>query len=457
MVGMSPSRAPSHSAGLTTNFGRWFLMGSVGLVVVVTGVALGATAGSSADNRGTPTATGPASSSTASATNAAQGSDFVPPPAPASEINATPDTGDVSFTFAAAGDVLSHGPVLTSATTSEGYNFAPLLDPVRDYVSGPDLAICHLEVPVAPEGTKPSGYPMFAAPAQMVKGLHDEGWDGCSTASNHSVDRRYTGIETTLDTLDALGMGHAGTARTEEEANSVQMYRVRTGGRLISVANISFAYGLNGLPKPDGMPWAVNTFDADAADAQPIIDRAQQARDAGADVVIASVHCCVEYQTAPTPAQRKIAEDIAASGLVDLYVGHHAHVPQPVERLPGGPDGTGMWTAFGLGNFLSNQDTQCCVAETNSGILLTATFTVSAAGEVDVDAEWTAVTVDRKSRHTVHALRDIPDGTATLSASEVAARLKRVTDAAGPDAPERTEPATAAADDSYRVPRVANP
>lgn len=362
--------------------------------------------------------------------------------------------GDVTFTFAATGDILSHGPVLTSARDGDGYDFGPLMDPVRGFIAGPDLAICHLEVPIAPDGTKPSGYPIFGAPKQLVRELNDQGWDGCSTASNHSVDRRFAGIETTLATLDAMEMGHSGTARTEQEADAVQMYRVRTGDRLISVANISFAYGLNGLPKPDGKPWAVNTFDADATDVQPILDRAQEARDAGADVVIASVHCCVEYQTAPTPAQHQIAADIAASGLVDLYVGHHAHVPQPIELLPGGPSGEGMWTAFGLGNFLTNQDTQCCVAETNSGILLTATFTVSPDNDVDVGVEWTALTVDRKSSHTIHALRDIPDGTTTLSANEVAARLERVRDAAGPQAPERTEPAVAKADDSYRVPRV---
>ena len=33
---------------------------------------------------------------------------------------------------------------------------------------------------------------------------------------------------------------------------------------------------------------------------------------------------------------------------MDLILGHHAHVLQPVERI------NGVWVAFGLGNFLSN-------------------------------------------------------------------------------------------------------
>lgn len=452
---MSESRVPSHSSGPRTSLARWLTAAAAVVVVVAVGVFAGMSASAPQDaatSAAAPVATSPA---TASAVPVA-GSDFVPPPAPAGEVNAKPVDQPVTFTLAAAGDVLTHGPVNDSARTKDGYDFSRLMEPVRGYVEGPDLAICHLEVPVAPPGTQPTGYPRFGAPKEIVSSLHEEGWDGCSTASNHTVDRGFAGLETTLSTFDQVGMGHSGSARTEDEADSVQMYRVRTGGRLITVANISYAYGLNGLPKPEGKPWSVNTFNADKEEAQPIIDRAQQARDAGADVVVASVHCCVEYQTAPTPAQRSIVEQIAASGLVDLYIGHHAHVPQPIELIAGGPSGSGMWTAFGLGNYLSNQDTQCCVANSNAGVLLTATFTVSPDDDVDVGVEWTGVTVDRRDAHKMHVLRDIPDGTRTLTAKEVAARLKRVSDAVGTQASERTEPGTSAADDSYRVPRGKN-
>ena len=41
-------------------------------------------------------------------------------------------------------------------------------------------------------------------------------------------------------------------------------------------------------------------------------------------------------------------------------------------HLSGGPRGEGMWVAYGLGNYLSNQDGACCVENTDSGLLLTA-------------------------------------------------------------------------------------
>lgn len=374
-----------------------------------------------------------------------------PTPSPTAAAEEPPPT--VTFTFVAGGDVLTHAPVNQSASASGVLDYSPLMENMRPYVEGADLAICHLEVPVAPPGTAPSGYPMFGAPAEIVRDLKEMGWDGCTTASNHSVDRKFAGIVATIDELDAHGMGFAGTARSEEEAAAVQFYHVREGKRVIRVANISWAYGLNGLPIPAEAPWSVNIFDADAEDASPIIAAAQQARDQGADVVIASVHCCVEYRTAPTPAQRSIVEQIAASGLVDLYVGHHAHVPQPIELVAGGPNGDGMWAAFGLGNFLSNQDTQCCVAETNSGALLTATISADPDGRVTVAPEWTAFTVDRLGKHTMYLLRDIPDGAGRLSAGEVAARLNRVASAVGSAAPERTTPPTKLADAAYVDPR----
>ncbi len=346
------------------------------------------------------------------------------------------------FTFVAAGDVLPHAPVVASATNAGVIDFSPLTAAVVPYIAGADLAICHMEVPVAPPGTAPSGYPMFGSPSQLVPDLAQDGWDGCTTASNHSVDRGAAGIAATLDAFAAVGLGAAGTARTEAEAAQAQLYVVSTASGDITVANISFAYGLNGLPKPSGQPWAVNTFNADAADATPIIDAARAAREAGADVVIASVHCCVEYQTAPTPAQRSIAEQIAASGLVDLYVGHHAHVPQPIELLPGGPTGDGMWTAFGLGNFLSNQDGGCCTAQSNNGVLLTSTFTQRDDGLFNVAVEWTATTVEIGARHTMHVLSDPTAAFGALSAAQVSQRHALVAEAVGTAAPERTEPAS---------------
>ncbi|WP_062384784.1 CapA family protein [Demequina iriomotensis] len=420
-------------------------------IAVAAGAAVGFSAGNAADARagaapvvedapnGEPTPSSPAPTASSAPS---------PSATPTEEAER-----DVRFTLVAGGDVLTHMPVNDSAATEDGYDFTPLFAGLRPYLEGADLAICHLEVPVSPGDTPPSGYPVFSAPSALVRDLKEVGWDGCSTASNHSVDKGVAGVESTLAAFDANLLQHAGTARTEDESEQVAYYAVQDGDRTVKVAHLSFAYGTNGMPV--SQPWEVDLFDADDADASPIIDAAQRARDDGADVVIASVHCCVEYRTEPTDAQRSLATQIAESGLVDLYIGHHAHVPQPIELLPGGPSGEGMWTAFGLGNLLSNQDSWCCAPETANGVLLDATFTVTPDGAVSVDAGWVATTVDRRDGHSVRALADIADGAGTLSAADVAARHALVRDAVGDQPTEVTEPPASLAEHAFALLRPA--
>ncbi len=389
-------------------------------------------------------------------TDASVGATSPGTPTPTPTPTADPDA---TFSIVAAGDVLPHLPVVADARTGAGaYDFGRVLGPMDPWISGADLALCHLEVPVTPPGTSPSGYPLFAAPPDIATGLSDQGWDGCSTASNHSVDRGYAGVSTTLDTLDAAGLGHDGTARSAQEQAQPQLYRLERAGRTFTVAHIAAAYATNGMPVDADKPWSVNLIDVPAMVAQ-----ATAARAAGADLVIASVHCCVEYRTEPTPEQVQIDQELADSGVFDLVIGHHAHVPQPVVHLEGGPRGEGMWVAYGLGNYVSNQDGDCCVPETSSGLLLTAhveaTGAFPARGEPAGPArvtgvEWTPITVDRLGGHEVHALVDIPGGTSTLSAAQVAQRTAAVVAAAGPDAPERTEPMTPTGPPAVVVPRV---
>ncbi|WP_343035811.1 CapA family protein [Isoptericola sediminis] len=382
-----------------------------------------------------------------------------PPPAP--RVTVSPDVArakiappqpvpPVSFTVLAAGDLLPHGPVVRSADGGE--RFDRLLAGLDPWVAGADLALCHLEVPVAPDGTAPSGYPIFGAPPELVPALADQGWDGCSTASNHSVDRGYAGVVTTLDALDAAGMGHVGTARSHREQSRPQRYELERSGRSLVVAHLSATYGLNGLPMPSEAPWAVDLIDTGA-----LVRAAVKARDrGGADVVVVSVHAGTEYTEVLTEQQVDVAAALAASGAVDLVIGHHAHVPQRIERLDGGPHGAGMWVAHGLGNLLSNQSASCCDARTSSGVLLTATITEErpSAPALVTDVRWTASTVDIPAGHRVQVLDGSPPRSTTLDRRERRVRHELVADAVGGKARERSEPPRPTGDQPTVLPRV---
>ncbi len=107
----------------------------------------------------------------------------------------------------------------------------------------------------------------------------------------------------------------------------------------VSVGHVSYTYGFNGFELPADKPWLSNPLDADA-----IVAEAEAAKDAGAEVVIASLHWGQEYVHEPTLEQQQLAERLLAEDSIDLIVGHHAHVVQPIEKIGD------KWVAYGLGN-----------------------------------------------------------------------------------------------------------
>jgi poly-gamma-glutamate synthesis protein (capsule biosynthesis protein) len=217
------------------------------------------------------------------------------------------------------------------------YDFRPMLTDVAPIIRAADWAVCHQETPISADNRGLSGYPRFNVPAELAEAEHDAGYDACSTASNHTVDEGAPGIRATLDTLDRWGIRHSGSARTEAEAAHWSIYEV--GG--IRIGHLTYTFGLNGLTAPAS--WAV-----DLIDPARIIADAAAIRGAGAEFVVVGLHFGEEQVHEPSDYQEEVVKRIMTSRDVDLVVGHHAHVVQPVERLP-----DGRWVIFGLGNFLA--------------------------------------------------------------------------------------------------------
>jgi poly-gamma-glutamate capsule biosynthesis protein CapA/YwtB (metallophosphatase superfamily) len=394
--------------------------------------ALVTTAAGCTPIRGPVTATPPAVTGSASATPSTE------PSAPPVDVTPDPPEQDIELTLLAGGDVLPHGPVNESATGPAGIDYSPLLAGIDPWVSGADLALCHLEAPVAPPGTQAAGYPVFAAPRELVRDLSEQGWDGCSTASNHAADAGYDGIAATLRALDRAGMGHVGTARDRRESLSAQYYELRRDGRTVTVAHLAATYGLNGFTRPRGA-WSV-----DLIDPRRIVRRAEAARAAGADLVVVSLHDGYEYVADATPHQQDTTRALARSRQVDLVIGHHAHVPQRVARLRGGPEGDGMWVAYGLGNLLSNQGADCCGTwATAVGLLLVADIVQPPRGPARVTGvRWAATTVDLAAGHRLRGTRDAlaHPGSGRLTVADLRERLQIARDAAGDAAKEQRTP-----------------
>lgn len=303
-----------------------------------------------------------------------------------------------SVTLAATGDLLIHQAVTSRARRPDGaLDFAGLLADAAPVIGAADMGLCHLEVPLTADHSRLSGYPRFNAPAEVADGITATGWDLCSTASNHTLDQGFGGIVETLGILDSRGIAHTGAARTPEEAGPMLHDLAGT-----TMGVVSATYGTNGIPLPAERPWAVTLLDPEA-----LIAQAREAREAGADVVVLSLHWGAEYGHAPTLAQAAAAEEITASGLVDLIVGHHAHVVQPVARVNGVP------VAYGLGNFLSGQFQ---TPDRSDGVILRVRFREVGGGRWAADVGWTPTRVDPQT-YRVRVLDD-PQTAADRAAAE---------------------------------------
>jgi hypothetical protein len=108
------------------------------------------------------------------------------------------------------------------------------------------------------------------------------------------------------------------------------------------VALLSYTYGFNGIPYPNGQTWRANKIEVSAIRAA-----ARKAREAGADIVVVACHWGDEYRHAPNQQQLTLAPQLVADSNIDLLVGHHAHVVQPLEKI------RGKWVAYGLGNLVA--------------------------------------------------------------------------------------------------------
>jgi poly-gamma-glutamate synthesis protein (capsule biosynthesis protein) len=153
------------------------------------------------------------------------------------------------ITVAFTGDFLATHATREAASRNaggHGSDLGPMVRRLGTLTSSADLAICHLETPLAGRGVPLSDFPRYAVLRQLADAIRRAGYDGCWTASNHSLDHGSAGIRATLRKLDSLGIAHTGTARSAGEAARITRYRV---GKAV-LAHLSYTASFNGL-EPD--------------------------------------------------------------------------------------------------------------------------------------------------------------------------------------------------------------
>ncbi len=275
------------------------------------------------------------------------------------------DTVTISFT----GDVMQHGAQIDAALKKGGgknYNYENAFKYVAPLFKQADYMVANMEFTV---GTKPyTGYPCFSAPPEIASAAKDAGIDLFLMANNHICDKGATGFKNTIAAYSKLQMPALGAYRNKKQADTASVILVELKGMKFALFN--YTYDTNGLPIPD--PYYVNLQDS-----TEIKKHIRQAKEMGADIIIALPHWGIEYVLAPVAEQKQYAKMMFREG-VNAIIGGHPHVPEEGyiyvkrQQKPMAKDSVERILFYSMGNYISNMSRS---GWTSTGMLITLSFT----------------------------------------------------------------------------------
>lgn len=267
----------------------------------------------------------------------------------------------VTSTLAVGGDIVMHTGLNGEAMGDTGYDYVPIFGILKDFIASADYSVCSLVTTFA-EGANYTAYPLFKSPTDLAASIAQVGFNLVNTATSHCVDSFKDGIDYTLYTLDAAGLSHVGTYRTQEERDaSGNRYMADING--INVAFLAYTCDTNSVPVA-GFEYAASICALDYLGGGTKIDYdlmqadISSAREAGADIVFVFMSWGTEFATEPNEQQVEIADFLFENG-ADIIIGGHCRVPQRMElrtvKDAEGNERTGF-ICYSLGNMLSCQN-----------------------------------------------------------------------------------------------------
>ena len=308
-----------------------------------------------------------------------------------------------SATISSQGDLLMHKPVIETCVDSNGkYDFSSIFRYVKDYVAGYDYAVANFETTLGGPEHPYQGNPTFNTPDAFADDLVDTGYDMLLTANNHCADTMASGI---LRTLEQLRSRNLATVGTQKDASEQDYIVIEVNGIRLGISCYTYA-----TDEKDGRPslnrnsfltksgivnyYMENKLDRFYGEVETQINGMKQQ---GVDAILFYIHWGVEYETKENEMQNKMAQKLCDLG-VDVIIGGHPHVIQPMELLQSTRDPAHRTVCiYSLGNVVSNQregiDPDFEGGFTEDGAIFTLTFekysdgTVAIAG-VDVLPTW---------------------------------------------------------------------
>ena len=296
-----------------------------------------------------------------------------------------------------------HGKVINSGKQDDGsYNFDSIFQYVKSYSQAADFSVANLETTLCgtDNGYAYAGNPKFNCPDAIVDSLKGAGFDMLLTANNHADDTSLAGYKRTLNVVREKGLDTLGTYLSADE----QKWTIEeVNGIKIGMVCYTYSDGFsqNGYPLLNynevGENGILNYFTYDKlsefyTQLQGYLD---EMKAAGAEATVVYLHWGEEYKwktgEGPNANQTAMAQKLCDMG-VDVIVGGHPHVVQPVDLLTSGTDAEHKTIVlYSMGNAVSNQRKEEMqqsepTGHTEDGVLFCVTFAKYSDGSVCVDS-----------------------------------------------------------------------
>lgn len=305
-------------------------------------------------------------------------------------------------TIGAMGDLLMHKPIFDDLTEYNAavqqpdgsYDFTSVFQYLTEYTSSLDYAVANLETTLCGErnGYAYDGYPLFNCPDEIVDGIKNAGFDMLLTANNHCYDTKLVGFLRTLEIIRGKGLETLGTYASADET---KWTIVEINGIKIGMLCYTWAFGVteDGRPSMNGnqsieKAGLCNYFYTKNLPAfySEVEQYLAEMESAGVEATILFIHWGQEYVLSANAEQRAIAQKMCDLG-VDVIIGGHPHVIQPVELLESSTDPNHKTVClYSTGNAVSNQRqgklNSIKTAHTEDGILFTVSFEKYSDGTV---------------------------------------------------------------------------
>lgn len=256
------------------------------------------------------------------------------------------NNGAAAISLVATGDWIAHDTINAQAKQKDGsYDYVPMVADLKPYVQRSDIKFCNDPILNGGAVSAVTGYPKFNSPPDFVTSMGAFGCNLVNTASNHSFDFTQANITASVDAWKLVPntLAVAGENSSTAEHDAVHYFSIKG----VKFAFLAYTTYINN-DAPVQNDYGVNVFSTSFAD-----DQIREARQHGAQVIIASMRWGTEFSTNVNTEQQRDAQWLADHG-VQLVLGHGSHELQPVQQLTGA-NGNKTLVWFSLGNFLNTQ------------------------------------------------------------------------------------------------------